>query len=129
MTFDIPAFRTNFPEFSNTEKYPTAQITFWANFAAAMVRECVWKTQWSVGVSLYVAHEITLAALNDQIASNGGQPGSGGGIANSKTVGNASIGYDTAGVVEKDAGYFNTTLYGRQFYRLSQLFGMGAIQL
>ncbi len=126
---DIPAFRNAFPEFKSTEVYPTSMITFWAAIAEAQVRQCVWKTQWTAGVNLYVAHEITLAAQNAKQANFGGAPGTFGGPANSKTVGGASVGYDSSATSEKDAGYWNLTNYGKQFIRLARIFGAGVLQL
>lgn len=129
MTFDIGAFRTAFPEFADTEKYSTPQIQFWADLAVLQVTECIWKNAWSKGVSLYVAHEITLAYQNQKTSKFGGMPGTSGGVANTKTVGNATIGYDSQATSEKDAGYWNLTNYGKQFIRLARIFGAGAIQL
>lgn len=126
---DIPAFRTSFPEFASLVTYPTEQITFWATIAEQMVPQRVWKNLWTQGVSLYVAHEITLAAQNATSAANGGVPGTSGGIANSKAVGSVSVGYDSTVTSEKDAGWWNLTNYGKQFFRLVQIFGAGAIQL
>jgi len=109
--------------------YPTAQIEFWAAIAELQVRECVWRKMWFNGVKLYVAHEITLAAQNAKAGSQGGVPGSSGGVANSKTVGSVSVGYDSNASSEKDAGYWNLTNYGKQFIRLARMFGAGAVQL
>jgi hypothetical protein len=126
---DIGAFRTAFPEFADTVKYPTAMITFWAGLAEMQVRQCVWGNAWTQGVNLYVAHEITLAAQNAQSAASGGVPGTSSGVANSKTVGSVSVGYDSTVTSEKDAGYWNLTNYGKQFIRLARMFGARPIQL
>lgn len=126
---DIPAFRAEFPEFSDTTVYPTEQITFWASIAEKQVRKPVWCDMWETGVKLYVAHEITLAAQNQKASQTGGSPGQSGGIANNKTVGSVSVGYDAATTTEKDAGWWNLTNYGKQFIRLARMFGTGAIQL
>lgn len=126
---DIPAFRTEFPEFADSTVYPTTQIAFWAGLAEAQVLECIWKTQRNVGVSLYVAHEITLAAQNKKTAAVGGAPGTFGGVANNKTVGSVTVGYDSTTTGEKDAGYWNLTNYGKQFIRLVRIFGARPIQL
>lgn len=129
LQLNIPAFRTAFPEFTDAEKYPTPMITFWATLAEAQVRQCVWKTQWTIGVQLYTAHELVLAAQAVEVAKSGGSPGTFGGIANTKTVGSVTIGYDTTQNSEKDAGYWNKTNYGLQFFRLMRIYGAGAIQL
>lgn len=129
MEFDVGAFRTAFPEFADTTVYPTAMINIWAGLAQAQVPQNVWKTQWVLGVSLYVAHEITLAAQNAKAASFGGVPGVSGGVANTKTVGSVTVGYDTTSTAEKNAGYWNLTNYGKQFIRLCRIYGAGCIQL
>ncbi len=125
----IADFRSNFPEFANTTAYPDSQITFWASVAEKMVNQNVWCDMYSTGVQLYVAHELVLARQNVLSANTGGLPGQGGGIASSKTVGSVSVSYDPNTTTEKDAGWWNLTNYGKQFYRLVQIFGAGCIQL
>jgi hypothetical protein len=129
LVLDIPLFRKSFPEFQDVNKYPTPMITLWATFAEQQLNQCTWKSTWSMAVQLYVAHEITLEAQSAAAATTGGTPGSQGGIAASKTVGSVSVSYDSANTAEKGAGYWNLTTYGKQFYRLSRMFGAGAIQL
>lgn len=126
---DIKAFRNAFQEFESTKKYPSEMITFWSNVALAQVNQRAWCNQWATGVQLYTAHEITLAAVNAKSGLTGGVPGSSGGIANSKTVGGVTVGYDSENTSEKDAAWWNLTNYGKQFIRLAKLFGAGAIQL
>lgn len=128
-SFDIGAFRANFPEFADTTAYPSTMLNFWVTLASQLVRECIWKDCWSAGISLYVAHEITLASQNAKAGKIGGVPGISGGIANSKSVGSVTVGYDTTSTAEKDAGWWNLTNYGKQFIRLARIFGAGAIQL
>lgn len=126
---DITAFRAEFPEFASTTTYPNAQITFWSTVAEKMVIEDAWGDMYETGVKLYVAHEITLAAQNVQAVSTGGSPGQSGGIASSKAVGSVSISYDQNITAEKDAGWWNLTRYGQQYYRLMRLIGAGCVQL
>lgn len=126
---DIGAFRTSFPEFADTTKYPNTMISFWAGLAEKLVLPSVWGGCYVQGVNLYVAHEIVLAAQSAKQAEVGGAPGTFGGVANNKTVGSATVGYDSTTTSEKDAGYWNLTNYGRQFIRLARIFGAAAIQL
>lgn len=129
---DIGAFRTAFPEFASTTKYPDTMISFWAGLAEKLVLPSVWCSCTDQGRQLYVAHEITLAAQNADAGKINGTPGLSGGIANSKTVGSVTVGYDSSGdrgTGEKDAGWWNLTNYGRQFIRLARIFGARAIQL
>jgi hypothetical protein len=125
----IADFRTNFPEFASTTVFPDALITFWATLAEKIVNEDAFQDVYTQAVQLYVAHEITLAAQNQMQAATGGLPGQGGGIASAKTVGSVSVSYDPNSTTEKNAGWWNLTNYGKQFYRLTQLFGAGCIQL
>jgi hypothetical protein len=127
--FDIASFRAAFPEFNDVGMYPDAMITFWAALATAMIRPCVWKTLTNTGIQLYVAHEITLAAQNNNIAGNGGVPGGTSGPISSKAIGGASVSYDTQQTAEAGAGYWNLSTYGKQLYDFMQIFGAGAIQL
>lgn len=125
----IDDFRTEFPEFADPSTYPDAMLNFWSTIAQSMVVQCKWNDMYPFGVKLYVAHEITLARQNAQAAAVGGLPGQGGGIANTKTVGSVTVGYDSVVTSEKNAGWWNLTNYGKQFYRLTQIFGAGCIQL
>lgn len=126
---DIPSFRAAFPEFADITRYPDAQINFWAALATAQVDANRWGTQAPLGIQLYVAHEITLAAQNAKTGAIGGVPGGASGPASSKTVGSVTVAYDTQQAAEKDAGYWNLTTYGKQFIRLARLFGAGVVQL
>ncbi len=128
-SFDVGAFRKAFPEFNDKTVYSDQQVAFWVTLGSKLILECVWTTCWTEGMSLYIAHEITLAAQNAKLGAAGGMPGTSGGVANSKTVGSVSAGYDSQSTGEKDAGYWNLTNYGKQFIRLARIFGAGAIQL
>lgn len=129
MTFDTAAFRKNFPEFNSTELYPTAQVEFWGNFCAQQLPPDIWKSAWTMGVSLYLAHELTLSRQNAAAAAIGGTPGQQGGVATQKTVGSVSVQYDAQSMSEKDAGWWNLTTYGKQFIRLVRIYGTRCVQL
>ncbi len=126
---DISVFRAAFTEFTDTAKYPDALVSFWATLATAQVNADRWGTQTTLGIQLYVAHEITLEAQSQASAAIGGVPGAQSGPTNTKTVGSVTIGYDTDQTKEKDAGFWNLTVYGKQFIRLARIFGAGVIQL
>jgi hypothetical protein len=128
-TFVIATFRAAFPEFNDTARYPDAMITFWSSFATAQVNACRWGDQVQTGVFLYTAHGVTLAAQNQKAGVIGGTPGGQSGPISSKTVGSVTAAYDTTQAAEKDAGYWNLTSYGKQFFRLARIFGAGPIQL
>lgn len=129
MAMDIALFRLNFPEFASEARYPTSLITFWSTVAANFVNPCRWKSMTEVGLNLFTAHEITLEAQNAAVAALGGNPGGQSGPTSSKAVGGSNTSYDTQQAAEQDAGWYNLTSYGKQFYRFSRLYGAGAIQL
>ena len=129
MTFTVAAFRAAYPEFSNSEVYSDTLILGWATIAQAMVNCQYWRSQTQLGVYLYTAHEITLEAQSMAAAKIGGVPGGQTGVVNNKTVGSVSVGYDTQQVAEKDAGFWNATIYGKQFIHLARIFGARAVQL
>lgn len=126
---NIAQFRLDFPEFTDTARYPTTQIMFWSNVGDQLLNECVWGDLKPFALELYTAHQITLAAQNELTATNGGFPGQSGGIANNKTVGSVSVGYDSNVTSYANAGWWNLTNYGKQLYNLIRLFGAGCIQL
>lgn len=82
-----------------------------------------------MGVYLYTAHEITLAAQSQKAGNIGGTPGQQAGPLTSKTVGPITAQYDAQSTTEKDAGYWNLTTYGKQFIRLARIFGSGMVQV
>ena len=98
MEFDVPLFRRQFPEFADTVKYPAAMITLWSTFATAQVNPNVWGTQANLGISLYTAHECVLAAQNVTSSQVGGSPGQQGGIAQTKTIGSVTVGYECSDI-------------------------------
>ncbi len=125
---DIKAFRNAFQEFNDTSVYTDESLTLWATLAEAQVG-CRWGSQSTMGVYLYVAHEITLGAQRVKAAVAGGNPGSTGGLINTKTVGSVTVGYDTQSTAGKDAAYWNLTGYGQKYWQLVRIFGAGVIQV
>jgi hypothetical protein len=122
---DITAFRAAFPEFASIVKYPDAQITFWSTMGEALLNESRWGDLYDYGLQLLVAHNITLAALNAAAGTKGKTPGQQSGIVSSKGLGGVSVGYDTGSVSMQGAGDYNLTSYGRQYWQLMNVVGMG----
>ena len=126
---DAAQFVIDFPEFSDIEQYPTAQITFWGGVAEKVVNENAWQDMYTLGVSLLTAHNLVFARANVKAAAIGGNVGGLGGQQSQKSVGDVSATIDTTSSAEKDAGNYNSTSYGKQFIRYARIFGAGAIQL
>lgn len=129
MTFDIAAFRSAFPEFTDPTVYPDAMINFWAAVAFELLPLCIWKNLFTQATQLYVAHAITIAAQNVKESGNGGAPGTFGGVASNKAVGGASVAYDATDTSYQNAGWYNLTNYGKMLYAWIKMFGAGCVQL
>lgn len=126
MAFDSAQFRLNFPEFSDVVRYPDPMLDFWAEVGVLSLIAERWKTLYDYGVQLFVAHNITLAAVNAAAGAAGGVPGQMTGVTSNKAVGSVSVGYDTQTTAEQNAGTWNTTSYGKQLIRLARMIGAGA---
>jgi hypothetical protein len=129
VAMNIETFRTDFPEFADDLKWSDSVIKFWSDFGERMVLEKRWCSEKPIGVQLFTAHHIVLAKSNEQSSTNGALPGQINGPAASKTVGSASISYDTNSSLEEGAGHWNLTTYGKQFIHLARMFGAGAYQI
>ena len=77
-------------------------------------------------IGLYAAH--CLSAHGS--AASGGTGGAGAsGTVTSKSVDGASVSFDAGSTSEAGAGWWHLTPYGKELYRLMQIFGAGARQL
>ncbi|PSY57320.1 DUF4054 domain-containing protein [Escherichia coli] len=59
----------------------------------------------------------------------GGPGGSTNGVQSSKSVDKVSVSYDISATLNPDAGFWNNTRYGAEFYQLITMFGAGGRQL
>ncbi|MFA9439408.1 DUF4054 domain-containing protein [Uliginosibacterium sp. sgz301328] len=126
---DAAQFRLDFPEFADTSVYPDAQVNFWLSLGAKLLPPCRWGDLLDYGLELFTAHNLVIQTRNQQIADAGGTPGAVTGPATSKAVDKVSVSYDAASVLNADAGDWNMTTYGIQFYRLMMMVGAGGVQL
>ena len=121
MTVTPSSFRAEFPSFSDVTAYPDAQIQFWLTAAGNLLPSDRWDTLLDTGTALFAAHQLTIM-----------KPGSSGAIVgpvNSKAVGPVSVGYDTSKITLDDAGHWNGSVYGLQFYQLARMMGAGGMQI
>jgi hypothetical protein len=122
---DATLFRSiTAPAFIDPNKYPDSVIDFWIAQAAGRMRPEVWGERLDEGTMYFVAHHIAMTARNGRSGA-----GSTSGLVASKSVGGASISYDNSAVVSVDAGTFNLTGWGQQYWQLVQLVGMGVVQV
>lgn len=129
MTVTNASFRTAFPAFADTTKYPNPVVDMWLGVAVQSVNEGRWSTLTDIGVSLYLAHELTIEGLISQQAARGIAPTGRQGIQTSKSADGVSVSYDVSTTSEKDAGHWNTTVYGTRYYRMARMMGAGPIQV
>ena len=138
---DEATFRQNFPEFANTTVFTPGAVAFWISVATMMLPTQTWglgstaaqapvTTPLDMGLSLFVAHNLSLEARAIKAAANGGIPGSGaGGPVSSESVGGVSRSYDVGVAINLDAGPWNLTNYGTRFLFLARLLAKGPIQI
>jgi hypothetical protein len=113
---DIAGFRLSFPEFKDSGD---PRVQFWLGVASKRLPAAVWDDLLDEGTALFVAHHLAI----EKRGSASPAPVS------SKSVDKVSVSYDTSAIAVEGAGHWNATQYGTQFYQLSQLVGMGGIQL
>lgn len=132
MTITPALLRQNFPEFSDTAKYPDAQIQYWLTLSVSFLSRCVWLDDniFDFGTQLFAMHYLSLFQKNLLTASAGGVPGgSVQGPVTSKTVDKVSVAYNATLVALENGGQWNMTTYGIQFLQIARMVGMGGIQM
>ncbi|MCW6600799.1 hypothetical protein A9Q61_12550 [Yersinia ruckeri] len=122
-------FRTDFPQFENEARYPDAAIQFRLSLADNLLDENLLDNMFPYLVELFVAHYMTLQAKDMLSAAMGGGSGSTNGAASSKSVDKVSVSYDNGATLNPDAGFWNFTRYGAEFYQIILMFGAGGRQL
>jgi hypothetical protein len=126
---ELADFRADFPEFSDTNQYSDASISFWLNISLELVNGTRWGELADLGVGLATAHQVVIANNDQATSSNGGTPGLVTGPVVSKAVDRVSKSMDTSAVTLTDAGFWNMTTYGIRFLQLARMFGAGPVQL
>jgi hypothetical protein len=129
----VADFRAIFPEFT-VEAYPDTQVQFWLDSAANALNPRVWGARLNEGIALYVAHMLAVNTLKRRLASGGsgatlpGVPGLATGLVAAKSVGGASITYNTEVGQLADGGAFNLTTYGQEYLTIARSIAVGAMQ-
>jgi hypothetical protein len=110
-------FLEKFPQFNDLNKYPEESIQFWFDYSMKFFDIQRWGKFYEDGLYLLTAHNLILAGMNGHIS----------GILTSKSVDSVSAGYDVNSIMYKNAGLYNRSVYGMQYYHLSQIIGAGPI--
>ena len=122
-------FRQTMPVFADVDLYPSAQFNFYLKLGVKLLPESRWDDLLDDGLTFYVAHYLALYARDMAVVDVGGIGGKVVGNETSKSVDGVSKSMDVSGVLNSDAGHWNQTTYGIQFYQLMMMVGAGGIQL
>ncbi|WP_339053359.1 DUF4054 domain-containing protein [Arsenophonus endosymbiont of Crataerina pallida] len=126
----VQQFRNDFSPFNDEVKFPDAQIQFRLNLADKFLSENVSGSDvFPYWVGLFVAHYLTLYAMDSRYLQAGGVGGSSSGVATSKSVDKVSVSYDNSMTLNPNAGFWNNTRFGAEFYQWVLMFGAGGRQL
>lgn len=124
---DITQFRADFPEFVDDTVYTDDMCTYWSTLAEKLHSEPRFGNVYINIIELYTAHCLSIQAEDIRVAGTGGFPAGRSGAVSSKTVGNVTQEYDTQWSFETNGGWFNTTIYGRQYLQLAKMYGKGGM--
>lgn len=122
-------FRSDFPQFTDVTRYPSAQIALHLALADQLLDEARYDQLYPYVVELFVAHYLTLFAADMRTSALGGGSGDNSGVLAAKSVDKVSIRYDNGATLNPQASWWNHSRYGAEFYDLLLLFGAGGQQL
>lgn len=130
---DISAFREAFPQFT-PEIAPDARVRFFLALAKKLLPADRWEELLEDGIALFIAHNLTLEAEigKDKTGAGAINAAAGPVVSESKTVGSMSksvtrAGSSGQGTSLTNAGQYNATVYGQQFWQLVQIVGAGGL--
>ena len=123
------SFREAMPMFADVQKYPSAQFNYYLKLALKLLPESRWDDLLDDGYTFFIAHYLTLYARDMAFVDVGGIGGKVVGNETSKSIDGVSKSMDVSSVLNSDAGHWNQTTYGIQFYQLMMMVGAGGIQL
>lgn len=126
---DEPSFRESMPMFADTTAYPQFQFDFYLKLGLKLLNERRWDDLLDEGLTFFIAHYLTLYKRSMAFAAIGGDTGKVVGNETSKSVDGVSKSMDVSGILNTDAGHWNQTTFGLQFYQLMIMIGTGGIQL
>ena len=125
----VSDFRAFFPAFRDPQVYVDGELEQWLAIADQILTPARWPSPYrTMGMALYAAHNLVLSKRDEKQADAGRIPGSPTGIQTSKSLGGASVSYDTSSAMMQGAGQWNLTSYGTRFYQLMRIIGMGGTQ-
>ncbi|WP_172513487.1 DUF4054 domain-containing protein [Enterobacter roggenkampii] len=126
----VAQFRETFPQYADETKYPTPMIQARLNRADALLSESRFGEEiFPYIVGLYVAHYLYLYAIDMRAVAAGTAGGVNSGIQTAKSVDKVSASYDASATLDPNAGFWNNSRHGSEFWEYLMMFGAGAVQL
>ena len=108
-------FETFLEGFSELDSYPEARIRFFLDRATDAVPCGRFGKETDFGRCLHAAHHLVVLGTGMTEDARAATPK---GAVASKSVGSVSVSYDTGTGAETDAGFWNSTGYGRLYWQL-----------
>ncbi len=130
---DAATFRTAFPAFADSAKFPDARVAFWLSVGGKRLSAERWGDLLDQGLCLFAAHNMTLetAAAQDHRRDRRHERGG-----RSRGLGvqgrRAAVQIQELQLGDHPLGRgrsLESTIYGQQFYELMQLVGVGGLHL
>jgi hypothetical protein len=121
-------FVADFPAFNDSAAYPENTIQMYLTLANNSLNPGRFGQMLNIATELFVAHFLTLDYLDARSARAGNPMGQQAGAIGSKSVGGVSINYALGYDTELGAGHWNLSTFGKRYYRICQMAGMGGVQ-
>ena len=123
------AFRDNRPEFGDTNAFPDRVVDRTIALAYRLLDPNRWNDLLDDGVEAFTAHHLALFRRAALDAEQGDAPGELRGIVTSEGVDKLSASYDSGSIALADAGPWNATSYGQEYWVLASSLAIGGFQL
>jgi len=125
----VQGFRAAFPQFTE-ELFADGRVGFYLRLAEKQLDRERWDDWWIDGCFLHAAHHLTLEREANKAKDGTGGIAAAAGpvIGSSKTVGGVSKSENRAGAAATanlNAGHWNDTIYGKQYWQMAQIVGAG----
>ena len=98
MTVTVAQFRSDFPAFSNAQRYPDGFLTYWLTYVYSLINETRFGATTDVAAELWTAHLVSIErrAIDESLRGiPGEQPGQMTGPVSSKSSDKNSVSYGT----------------------------------
>lgn len=129
----VQEFREAFPQFTE-ELFADGRVQFYLTLAGKSMSAERWDELLPEGMGLFTAHYLTLEreASRAKDGTGGILAAAGPVISTSKAVGGVSKSESRAGAAATanlNAGHWNDTIYGKQYWQVAQLVGAGGLHV